>query len=82
MISAYRAGLSAGSTAFHARTTSLQYDVRRLAQETLERRKRLGIAHYVPETDFLQGFLEGYEQHTEKPDGLCLAEQNEKRELA
>lgn len=72
MISAYRAGFVAGSAAYLTDIKAMPYGVNRLAQETLEQRKRMGIAHFIPEQDFLRGFVEGYERHTEKPDGLCL----------
>lgn len=73
MISSYRAGVNAGSSA-HQSHPVWSGNIMQLAKETLERRKRLGIAHFIPEQDFLRGFVEGYEQHTAKPDGLCLQE--------
>lgn len=72
MISSYQSGLSAGSSA-HQECFACQ-DIMRLARETLENRKRLGIAHCIPESDFLRGFVDGYEQHMVKTDGLCLFE--------
>lgn len=71
MISAYRAGLSAGNAAFQS-DPSCQ-NIMWLARKTLLSRQEQGIAHCVPEQDFLRGFVEGYQQQTCVLDGLCLA---------
>jgi hypothetical protein len=67
MISAYRAGLAAGSSADHP-----YKDAEALAQAALNERKRLGVAHTVPEEDFLRGFIDGYRAPVTGSDGLQL----------
>lgn len=67
MISAYRAGLVAGSAIDHP-----YKDASELAREALQERKRLGVAHTVPEEDFLRGFIDGYRAPVNGSDGLQL----------
>lgn len=74
MISAYQAGIHAGSS------TSDTGDPMELATRSLAVRKVAGIAHIFPEADYLLGFVTGYEQRQYRVvDGLCLAEKASKQ---
>jgi hypothetical protein len=69
MISAYRAGLAAGSTASHQPV--LTVDEQKLAvQDEIAKREQLGVAHLIPKEDFIKGFLDGYRTSLPLPDGL------------
>ena len=72
MISAYRVGLAAGSTVSQ-QDPELPLERQKLtAQGEITRRKELGIAHLVPEEEFIKGFLAGYRTSTHLLDGLTL----------
>jgi hypothetical protein len=70
MISAYRAGQVAGSAAARAHTG--ETDARDLAQVALADRKAKGVAHLIPEEEFVSGFLNGFRLPVHQPDGLQL----------
>lgn len=72
MISAYRAGLAAGSTVSQQHP-ELHLERQKLAaHEEVTKRKKLSIAHLVPEEEFIKGFLAGYHTSTPLADGLTL----------
>jgi hypothetical protein len=75
MISAYRAGLSAGSTTHSAQPSLSEDEQRKAAHDELSHRKQAGIAHIVPETEFVRGFIDGYNGPALGPDGLQLYSQ-------
>lgn len=72
MISAFRAGQVAGSAASREYPQYALAEQQQAAFTALEQRKRLGIAHWIPEVEFLQGFLSGYQHPMPGSDGLQL----------
>jgi hypothetical protein len=72
MISAYRTGLVAGSTVSRQHPELPLEKQKFAAQEEVIKREKLGVAHLIPEEDFIKGFLAGYRTSTLLPDGLTL----------
>jgi hypothetical protein len=79
MISAHRTGMAAGSNTARQQPNLLPNAQRIAAQEEIARRKRLNIAHFIPEEEFIQGFIEGYSTHIPLSDGLILASERRSR---
>jgi hypothetical protein len=75
MISAYRTGITAGNSAARLHPGLSPTAQKIAAQEELNRRKQLNIAHIYPETEFTEGFVEGYNTPITLSDGLTLASQ-------
>lgn len=72
MISAFRTGQVAGSIVSHKYPRCTLEEQRHAAQTAVEQRKQLGVAHWIPEEEFIQGFLHGYQHPTSAMDGLQL----------
>ena len=72
MISAFRTGQIAGSAAFRDHPHYLLDEQQQAAFLVLEQRKYLGITHWIPEEEFIRGFLDGYQHPTSTSDGLQL----------
>ena len=75
MISAYQAGLSAGSAVCAKYPTLSEAKQMIAAQHELEHRKQAGIAHIYPESEFIRGFIDGYRGTAIGPDGLQMYSQ-------
>lgn len=75
MISAYQAGLSAGSAVCAQYPTLTEEEQMLAAQHELTHRKDLGIAHIYPEEEFIRGFLAGYRGPAIGSDGLQMYSQ-------
>jgi hypothetical protein len=60
MIGAFRTGQVAGSAAFDGYSRYTLDEQRQVAFRALEQRKHLGVGHFAPEEEFVQGFLHGY----------------------
>ena len=72
MISAFRAGQVASIIVHREHPQYTLEEQRRAAFAALEQRKLLGVAHWIPEGEFIQGFLHGYQHPTSVVDGLQL----------
>lgn len=59
MISAYRTGPIAGNAFFQQWSSLDEQTQQKAASAELTKRRRQGIAHYEPEQEFVQGFLDG-----------------------
>lgn len=70
MISTFRAGQVAGSTVSCEYSQYTLEEQRQVAHTTLEQRKQLRVAHWIPEEEFIQGFLHGYQHLASVIDGL------------
>jgi hypothetical protein len=72
MISAFRTGQVAGSAVCREYSQHTLEEQQQAAFGALEQRKQLGVAHWIPEEEFLQGFLYGYQHPTLAVDGLQI----------
>jgi len=72
VISAFRAGEVAGAAAYRETPGRSEEEQKRMGLAVIAMRKQQGIAHIVPESEFLMGFVDGYRKQTPFTDGLQM----------